>query len=311
MFHSQKPVSESEPFVYIANEMSQFSEDDVVVFSNCDSVRLTAYDGAETYTLPVKHEKVLCDMGEQEVIPYKEQMRNDDVAPYNAPVIFHDVWNFWKGRNLSYKPKNWQGVNMVAEGIVDGKVVCSTKRMPSRRSTKLRLYADERDRQLVADGSDFIVVVCEVTDDSGNVRRLAKDQIRFTVEGPAEIIGDGTDIGANPRQVEWGSAPILLRSTTTPGTIRIHADVLYPGTHSPSPADLEIQSVASTATAIQAMPSIAPQAPQGGMSKDTHAKGASAKKSSDANGKAKISDEEKQRMLKEVQDQQADFGVGQ
>ena len=48
---------------------------------------------------------------------------------------------------------------MVAEGIIDGKVVCTQKKMPSRRSTKLRLYADTQKVNLVADGSDFIVVV--------------------------------------------------------------------------------------------------------------------------------------------------------
>ena len=50
---------------------------------------------------------------------------------------------------------------MVAEGIVGGKVVCRDERMPSRRSTKLRLRVDEMGHQLVADGSDFVVVVCE------------------------------------------------------------------------------------------------------------------------------------------------------
>lgn len=74
---------------------------------------------------------------------------------------------------------------MVAEGIIGGRVVCSDVRMPSRRSTKLRLSADEMGRKLIADGSDFVVVVCEVTDDNGNVRRLAKENIRFTVTGEA------------------------------------------------------------------------------------------------------------------------------
>ena len=71
---------------------------------------------------------------------------------------------------------------MIVEGIINGKVVCTQKKMPSRRSTKLRLYADTGNVNLVADGSDFIVVVAEVTDDNGNVRRLAKENIVFTVE---------------------------------------------------------------------------------------------------------------------------------
>ena len=88
--------------VFIAHEMSPFSDADVVVFSNCDSVRLSVYDGTESRTLPVVHA--------QGHMP-------------NAPVIFKDVWDFWEAREYSYKQKNWQKVNMVAEGIIDGKVV--------------------------------------------------------------------------------------------------------------------------------------------------------------------------------------------
>ena len=54
-----------------------------------------------------------------------------------------------------------------------------------------------------------------MTDDSGNVRRLAKENIVFTVEGEGRIIGDAS-INANPRTVEFGSAPVLIRSTASP-----------------------------------------------------------------------------------------------
>ncbi|MBQ5456571.1 MAG: glycoside hydrolase family 2, partial [Prevotella sp.] len=130
----------------------------------------------------------------------------------------------------------------LAEGIVDGKVVCSEKKMPSRRSTHIRLYADEMGKNLVADGSDFIVVVAEITDDNGNVRRNATENVSFTVEGEGAIIDDG-NIMANPRIVEWGSAPILIRSTHKAGTIRIIARPTFEGTYAPAADTLEIQSV--------------------------------------------------------------------
>lgn len=194
----EHPTAESGPMVYIMHEMTQFSDPDVVVFSNCDSVRLSIYDGAKSWTLPVVH--------------------REGGMP-SAPVVFKDVWDLREARNYSYTNKNWQAVNMVAEGIVDGKVVATERKMPSRRSTKLRLYADWEGKPLVADGSDFIVVVAEVTDDNGNVRRLAKENIVFEVEGEGEIIGDAS-IHANPRPVEWGSAPVLIRSTRTPARLR-------------------------------------------------------------------------------------------
>ena len=300
MFHSQLPASETEPYVYIAHEMTQFSEPSVVVFSNCDSVRLSLYDGELSWVKPVLHEKVLPDQGSAEVVSLCGKLQNDAVMPYNAPVIFPDAWDFWKARSYSYKGKSWQKVNMTAEGIINGKVVATHRRMPSRRSTKLRLYVDEREQALVADGSDFVVVVCEVTDDNGNVRRLAKDQIRFTVEGEGSIIGDGTDIGANPRQVEWGTAPVLIRSTRQAGEIRVHAEVLYPGTHAPTPADITLHSVPSP------LPLVLDTSLTQSQRQQSAAKPSA---SSSSSASPAVSDEEKQRMLKEVQEQQADFGV--
>ena len=259
----QQPTEQ--PIVTIAHEMTQFSEKDVTIFSNCDSVRLTMYDGEHCWEQPV--EKGL--------------------------VVFKDAWDFFEARNHSYTQKSWQSVKMVTEGIVDGKVVCTAEKMPSRRSTKLRLVVDDMGKKLVADGSDFVVVVCEVTDDLGHVRRLAKENIRFTVEGEGEIIGDAS-INANPRAVEWGSAPILVRSTKKAGKIKIKAEVQFPGTHAPTPAELEIESVPYdlpmcynlSETAVRHQTSATSHLPS-----------------------STLSESEKAKLLQEVEAQQADFGI--
>lgn len=86
------------------------------------------------------------------------------------------------------------------------------------------------------------MIVAEVTDDSGNVRRLAKENIVFTVEGEGQIIGDAT-IGANPRAIEFGSAPLLVRSTRKAGKIKVKAHVQFEGTQAPTAAELEFESV--------------------------------------------------------------------
>ncbi len=280
MFRSQTaadlnhPLAESGPMVYIAHEMSQFSDKDVVVFSNCDSVRLSIYDGTRSWTKPVVHAK--------------------GHMP-NAPVVFENVWDFWEARGYSYVQKNWKKVNLVAEGIRNGEVVCTTKKMPSRRSTKLQLRVDYQNSPLVADGSDFIVVVAEVTDDSGNVRRLAKENVVFTVEGEGEIIGDAT-IGANPRAVEFGSAPVLIRSTRKAGKIKVKARVQYEGTHAPTPAEVEFESVPSLLPACFTE-----------QTRQTDA--ASTAKGQSASSEKKIlSEEEKQKLLIEVERQQTEFG---
>lgn len=277
MFRSQTaadlnhPTAESGPMVYIMHEMSQWSEKDVVVFTNCDSVRLSIYNGAKSWTKPV--------------------VRSDRSMP-NPPVVFEDVWDFWEARSYSYTNKNWQAVNMVAEGIIDGKVVCTMKRMPSRRSTKLRLYVDWEEKPLVADGSDFVVVVAEVTDDSGNVRRMAKENIRFTIEGEGEIIGDER-INANPRPVEWGSAPILVRSTRKAGKIRIKAEVEYPGTHAPTAAEIEFESIPAQLRFCYADEQQTVQSQSDAVQQQGN----------------ELSEEEKRRLLEEVDRQQQEFGV--
>ena len=264
MFMAVLQPPTQQPVVSIAHEMTQFSEKDVTVFSNCDSVRLTMYGGEHSWTQ----------------------------AAEKGVALFKDAWDFFEARNWSYTKKNWQNVKMVAEGIVDGKVVCTTEKMPSRRSTKLRLYADEMGKPLVADGSDFIVVVCEVTDDLGHVRRLAKENIIFSVEGEGEIIGDAS-INANPRAVEWGSAPVLIRSTKKAGKIKVKAEVQFPGVHAPTPAELEIESITNdlpmcfmeqsqSTQQVQNLQGVRPSV---------------------------VSDAEKAKMLQEVESQQADFGL--
>lgn len=259
------------PMVFVANEITPFSDKDIVVFSNCDSVRLTAYEG-KSVTKPVVQAK--------------------GHLPY-APVTFENVYDFWQMRDVTYKRKKPELVSFLAEGIIGGKVVCSEKKMPSRRSTKIRLTLDSKGQSLVADGSDFIIVVAEITDDNGNVRRLAKDNITFSVEGEGEIIGDQS-IGANPRAVEWGSAPVLIRATTKAGKIKVKAHVQFEGTQAPTPAEIEFESV----------PSLLPfnfiSAKTGVISRSS-----SAGKSE----KIQFTDEQKRKILDEVEKQQTEFGI--
>ena len=280
MFKSQIPADKSlssnnAPSVFIAHEMTPFSDQDVVVFSNCDSVRLSFLEGDRQMTLPVVH---------------------DPNGLPSAPVVFPHFWDFWEAREYSYKKRDWQHVSLLAEGIIDGKVVVTEKKMPSRRSTKIRLYADEMGKQLVADGSDFIVVVAEITDDNGNVRRLAKDQIVFSVEGEGRIIGDAS-IAANPRAVEWGSAPVLIQSTNKAGKITIIARSQWPGTYAPAADTLTLES----------LPYEGRQCYKEVPAKNSNISGNP--RLSESSSQPTMTEEEKRRTLLEVEQQQKDFGV--
>lgn len=267
------PNVDSGPMVFVANEMTPFSDPDVLVFSNCDSVRLTAYEGKRVITKAV--------VREQGSIPY-------------APVVFENMLDFWEMRNYSYTQKKPELISFLVEGIIDGKVVCSEKKMPSRRSTKLQLSIDRLNHELIADGSDFVVVIAEVTDDNGNVRRLAKENIVFTVEGEGEIIGDAS-ILANPRAIEFGSAPVLIRSTTQPGKIKVKARVLYEGTHAPSATEIEFESVASPLPFCHMDQKQVSET----VTKETETKS------------VRLNEDERKEILREVEIQQTEFGIPQ
>lgn len=272
MFRSQLT---DEPMVFIANEMMPFSDNDVTVFSNCDSVRLTLFEGDKVAVQAVAH---------------------DAADQPNRPLVFKDFWNQMAAREYSYKKRNWQRVSLVAEGIKNGKVVATEKKMPSRRSTKIRLYADAMGRDLVADGSDIMVIVAEVTDDNGNVRRLAKDEIKFSVHGYATIVDNGR-ISANPRTVEWGSAPLLIRSTHEAGDIAIVARAAHDGNHAPAADTLIIRSVEPTLPSCY-MDNSSLDVMFGQMDPE--------------NGNIpakKMTEEERLQMLEEVNKQQQEFGI--
>lgn len=264
------PGIETGPMVFIAHEITPFSDKDVVVFSNCDSVTLTAYEG-KSWTKPV--------------------VRAQGHMPY-APVVFENVYDFWEMRDYTYKLKKPELVSFRVDGIINGEMVCGAVKMPSRRSTKIRLTVDSKGQSLVADGSDFMVVVAEITDDNGNVRRLAKDNIVFSVEGEGEIIGDAR-IGANPRAVEWGSAPVLVRSTSRAGKIRVKAHVQFEGTHAPTSAEIEFESVpAGFPFNFMEQKQIVRQVRSQTGKQDTN----------------ELTDEQKKKLLDEVEKQQTDFG---
>mgnify|MGYP000736055348 FL=1 len=70
-------------------------------------------------------------------------------------------------------------VYLLAEGLIDGKVVATHKVVPARRPEKILLWMDNEGTDLKADGSDFVTVVAAVADKNGNIKRLNNYNIRF------------------------------------------------------------------------------------------------------------------------------------
>ncbi|MCT4645838.1 MAG: beta galactosidase jelly roll domain-containing protein [Carboxylicivirga sp.] len=222
LFASQRDVSESNaPMIFVAHEMSPISEPDVTVFTNCDEVRLIIY---EKDTLLQK----VADL---------------DLAMPHPMVVFKDVFNFIDVKNL-HRAKKQKQASFIAEGLIDGKVVARYKRMPSKRPSKIQLTIDDNGLPLKANGTDFVRVIASVVDQDGIVKRLNKSDIRFEIEGEGELISN-SEILSNPKKLEWGTAPILVRSSLKSGKITIKASLIDQGINSPVGGEITFESFPS------------------------------------------------------------------
>jgi len=205
--------------VYIAHDLSPFSSKDVTVYSNCDEVRLIVF---QKDTITIKQDRKAFNMP-------------------NPIMVFEDVYDFMKVKKL-YRAKKHSEASLIAEGIIDGKVVVSVKKIPSNRTSKLKLELANKGIPLIANGSDFITIIASIVDGNGSVKRLNENYIKFEIEGEGSIIGN-SDIMANPRKLEWGTAPVLIKSSTKSGSITVKASLVYEGVNTPSGGEITFNSV--------------------------------------------------------------------
>lgn len=210
-------ISETGPMVYIANIMSPFSPKDVTVFSNCDEVRLKDGQNGKVY-----HYK-------------KDKSQGGMPSPV---IVFEDLFDVMEDKALA-RSKRHDESYLLAEGLIGGEVVATHQVFPARRPTKIKLWIDDENVKMKADGSDMVTVIAAITDDDGNIKRLNNYAISFSIEGEGELVGNNQTF-TNPRSVQWGTAPILVRSTGNAGTIKVKASVVLEGTHTPISAEIDI-----------------------------------------------------------------------
>lgn len=284
MFKAQRSAAvedrlfETGPMVYIAHEMTPFSPKDVTVYSNCDEVRLTYNKGGKTWTY----------------------VRPNDKKGMPSPIItFKDVYDFMIDKNMSRKNQQ-SDVFLRAEGLMNGKVVATDEVYPARRPEKLLLWLDHENQDIKANGSDVATVVAAVADKNGNIKRLNNYNIYFQIEGEGRIIGDES-IGANPAPVKWGTAPVLIQSTTKPGKIRIIASIWWKGSQMPTSAVLDLESKPAEHPMIY-MESEAALIPN-----QTNEHSNNGKNAIDLEAELRTK-KENDKKLKEVEQQQTDFG---
>ncbi|HKV62208.1 MAG TPA: glycoside hydrolase family 2 TIM barrel-domain containing protein [Candidatus Acidoferrum sp.] len=159
-----------------------------VVCSNCDHLKF--YIG----------EKLVA-----EVDPNKREFAHLRYAPFVA--------------DLERAVFQWGDLRI--DGYIQGKQVISKTLSGRGVDQKFTLLPD--DTKLIADGADTTRVVLRVSDEFGAIRPFANDAIKFTLDGPAEIIGD------NPFALIGGTGAIWIRAKEQPGTVKLTATHPYLG----------------------------------------------------------------------------------
>lgn len=122
-----------------------------------------------------------------------------------------------------FKNINYTSGKLVAKGFFnDGKTIETTKQTPGKPYA-IKLELDNNNRTFTADGNDILVAYATVVDKNGTPVFNTNHLIHFSVKGDASIIGDDTDINANPMFTEYAVAPALIRAGNTIGNITITA----------------------------------------------------------------------------------------
>ncbi|HEY0796422.1 MAG TPA: glycoside hydrolase family 2 TIM barrel-domain containing protein [Acidisarcina sp.] len=112
---------------------------------------------------------------------------------------------------LGEQLRDWGDLRI--DGFIGGKQVIS--KMYSGKGIDQQFVLLPDDSQLLADGADATRVVIRVNDEFGRVRPFANDPIEFSIEGPAEIIGD------NPFGLIGGTGAIWVRAKEQGGVARL------------------------------------------------------------------------------------------
>ena len=197
-YRSQCDPSEEivlEPAFHWASSDESVSLTKAVVCSNCDHLKIYMREiGLETSPW-----KLVAELD-----PERAEFNHLAYAPF--------VWSY---DNTDFQQLGFRWGDLRMDGFIQGRQVISKFR--SGRGVDLKFSLRPDDTVLLADGADSTRVVLRVTDAFDAIRTYANDPIVFTLEGPAEIIGD------NPFALIGGTGAIWIRAREQAGSVRLTA----------------------------------------------------------------------------------------
>lgn len=173
-----------------------WSNTDVMVFSNCDNVRL------------FQNDKLI-----------EEATRASNAA--TAPAIAR------KGGSPYYvfKLPSWEPGTLKAEASLNGKVVATHEVRTPEAASAVQIEPAAMGMPLVADGSDLVPIYFKIVDKNGTLVPDAANIIKIAVEGEASLVGKGiARLEVEQQKVEAGLGFAYVRSSAAAGKILITAE---------------------------------------------------------------------------------------
>ena len=116
---------------------------------------------------------------------------------------------------LDFKKFAFPWGDLRIDGYIKGQQVISKSLSGSGVDKKFTLLPD--DTTLLADGADATRVVLRVTDEFGATGTYADDPIEFTLDGPADLLGD------NPFSLVGGTGAVWVRARQEAGAVTMTA----------------------------------------------------------------------------------------
>ena len=190
--------------IFIASYATFHSPLEVVVFSNCEQVRLT------------QNGKLVAN-----------QQPDSGYRLPHPPFTFN-VGDFSSTRSMLFGNAVSPGApwvpigELLAEGLIAGNVVAQHVVHSPGVPQGLRLHLDTCGLDPLADGADWVRVFAHVCDAREMTYPYGDDMVTFSVEGEGSLIGDER-IFANPVRAEAGIATALIRMTKTAGLVKVRA----------------------------------------------------------------------------------------
>jgi beta-galactosidase len=185
-----------EPGFHWARNDESTSITDMPFLSNCDHIKLYLREAS----LASNDWKLLA-----EADPDRKTFEHLKYAPFNV--------NYETDCNFKQFDFPWGDLRI--DGYLNGKKVI--EKTLSGTGVDARFVALADDIELRADGADTTRVVLRGEDEYGALRPLMMDAITFTLDGPAQMIGD------NPFGLIGGAGAVWIRAGETAGDVTLTA----------------------------------------------------------------------------------------